>query len=237
MMKNILVTGCSRGIGFEVVKGLAKDPRISVLAISRDDKGLNRLIEECQLINANFHLHTLSIDLATDKAIEKISDYVKINLNSSLDGVIHNAGYLVKKAFTDITHKELEDSFKVNCIAPFFLTQKLTPYLNKTAHVLFISSMGGVQGSKKFPGLSAYSTSKATLITMTECLVEEFKMTDIKFNCLALGAVQTEMLSRAFPGYEAPLSASQMGAYVIDFYINARKYFNGQVIPISLTTP
>ena len=237
MMRNILVTGCSRGIGFEVVKGLAQDSSISVLAISRDEKGLSRLVEECRLINTNFHLHTLSIDLAMDRSIETISEYVKINFNSSLDGVIHNAGYLVKKAFVDITTKELKDSFQVNCISPFLLTQKLTPYLNKVGHVLFISSMGGIQSSKKFPGLSVYTTSKSTLMTMTECLAEEFKMTNIKFNCLALGAVQTEMLSRAFPGYEAPLSAAEMGAYIIDFYINARKYFNGQVIPIALTTP
>jgi len=236
-MKNILITGCSRGIGFETVKRFSQISNVTIFAISRNVKGLQRLKEECSRINNESIIHTLGIDLSDLDFAHNIISYLKSHLNGKLDGVIHNAGYLVKKAFTDITHKELEDSFKVNCIAPFLLTQKLTPYLNKTAHVLFISSMGGVQGSKKFPGLSAYSTSKATLITMTECLVEEFKMTDIKFNCLALGAVQTEMLSQAFPGYEAPLSASQMGAYIIDFYINARKYFNGQVISVSLTTP
>ena len=100
-----------------------------------------------------------------------------------------------------------------------------------------ISSMGGVQGSKKVPGLSAYSTSKSTLISLTECLAEEFKMTNLSFNCLALGAVKTEMVSQAFPGYDAPLSAQEMGEFIADFLFTGHKYFNGQVIPISLTTP
>ena len=97
--------------------------------------------------------------------------------------------------------------------------------------------MGGIQGSQKFPGLSAYSTSKSTLITLTECLSEEFKIKDVSFNCLALGAVQTEMLAQAFPGYKAPISAMEMGSFISDFWLNGNKYFNGKVIPVSLTTP
>ena len=88
-------------------------------------------------------------------------------MNNSLDGIIHNAGFLVKKSFKDITYDELEKSFKVNLFSPFILTQKLMPLFNQETHVLSISSMGGVQGSQKFPGLSAYSTSKSTLITLT----------------------------------------------------------------------
>jgi len=236
-MKHILVTGCSRGIGFEIVKTFANNSNISVLAISRDNDGLRKLIQECKLINNKFNLKTLSIDLSNLEEIKSICKYIETDFNSSLDGVIHNAGFLVKKAFTDINIQELEASFRVNCFAPFLLTQQLVSYFTKKAHILSISSMGGVHGSKKFPGLSAYSTSKSTLITMTECLAEEFKMTDLVFNCLALGAVQTEMLSQAFPGYDAPLSAHDMGTYVVDFHLNGPKYFNGQIVPVSLTTP
>ena len=236
-MRNILVTGVSQGIGFEIVKSFAKNSNINVIGIARNELGLEKLTKECQLINSDFKLKTLSLDLSNIDSIDKIIELIKVDFNASLDGLIHNAGTLVKKPFTEITNKELEASFRVNCLSPFILTQKLFPYFSKSAHMVSISSMGGVQGSKKFPGLSAYSTSKATLISLTECLAEEFKMTDLSFNCLALGAVKTEMLSQAFPGYDAPLSASQMGTYVIDFYINGRNYFNGQVIPVSLTTP
>ena len=177
------------------------------------------------------------MDLSNIDSVDRIVEHIQSHSNGTIDGLIHNAGYLVKKSFTDISVKELEDSFKVNFFAPFMLTQKLVPYFNKDAHIVSISSMGGIQGSKKFPGLSAYSTSKATLITLTECLAEEFKMTDLTFNCLALGAVKTEMLSKAFPGYDAPISANEMGDFIVDFLLRGGKYFNGQVIPVSLTTP
>ena len=236
-MKNILVTGCSRGIGYQVVKRCSENKNIQILAISRDNKGLEKLKKECLAVNTNAKIHILSIDLLDSNSIKQIINVVKLNFNNQLDGIIHNAGFLIKKPFTEISEVELEDSFRVNCFSPFILTQSLIPFFTKDAHVLSISSMGGVQGSKKFPGLSAYSTSKSTLITLTECLAEEFKMTDFIFNCLALGAVNTEMLNKAFPGYDAPISASEMGKFIVDFFLNGGKYFNGQVIPVSLTTP
>ena len=236
-MKNILITGCSKGIGFQTAKALALHNDINLIAVSRDITGLNTLKEECIKLNNKFKLHVLSLDLSLFESIDIIANYIKKNLNSSLDGLIHNAGLLVKKSFTDISRIELENSFRVNCFAPFLLTQSLMPFFNINAHIISISSMGGVQGSQKFPGLSAYSTSKSTLITLTECLAEEFKLKDVSFNCLALGAVQTEMLAQAFPGYKAPMSAMEMGSFISDFWLNGNKYFNGKVIPVSLTTP
>jgi NAD(P)-dependent dehydrogenase (short-subunit alcohol dehydrogenase family) len=97
--------------------------------------------------------------------------------------------------------------------------------------------MGGVQGSAKFAGLSAYSSSKAALCTLTECLAEELKLENISVNCLALGAVQTEMLSKAFPGYRAPLSASEMAEFIVQFARSGHYYFNGKILPVSSTTP
>ena len=236
-MKNILVTGCSRGIGYAIVKELVKDVNVKVYAVSRNELGLSKLQRECYTINNKEQLHVLSSDLSDLKNINNITNAIINNLNGKLDGIIHNAGHLVKKSFLDIKLNDLEDSFRINCFAPFLLTQKLLSHFKKNAHVVSISSMGGVQGSKKFPGLSVYTTSKASLITLTECLTEEFKMTDLIFNCLALGAVNTEMLQQAFPGYDAPLSAAQMGEFIVDFYLNGRKYFNGQVLPVSLTNP
>tara|TARA_B100002052_G_scaffold298678_2_gene332976 strand:+ start:2072 stop:2782 length:711 start_codon:yes stop_codon:yes gene_type:complete len=236
-MINILITGCSRGIGFETVKRFSQIADVNIFAISRDVKGLERLKKECNQINNKSTIHSLSIDLSDLDSINNITSYLKSNLNGTINGVIHNAGYLVKKDFSKLSVKDLNDSFKINCLAPFILTQKLIPFLSKNAHVISISSMGGVQNSQKFPGLSAYSTSKGTLITLTQCLAEEFKTSGLKFNCLALGAVQTEMLNEAFPGYKAPVSASEMAGFIVDFYVQGSKYFNGQVIPVSIGTP
>jgi NAD(P)-dependent dehydrogenase (short-subunit alcohol dehydrogenase family) len=97
--------------------------------------------------------------------------------------------------------------------------------------------MGGVQGSLKFPGLSAYSSSKGAVITMTELWAEEFKETGPLFNVLALGAVQTEMLEEAFPGYQAPTTALEMATYIKDFSLTGNKLYNGKLLQVSSSTP
>jgi len=97
--------------------------------------------------------------------------------------------------------------------------------------------MGGVQGSAKFAGLSAYSSSKAAVIGLMELLAEEWRDMGISCNSLALGAVQTEMLAEAFPGYEAPTTAEEMAAYILQFGLEGHRYFNGKVLPVSKSTP
>ena len=111
------------------------------------------------------------------------------------------------------------------------------PFLKENSHVLNISSIGGVQGSLKFPGLAAYSSSKGALLTLTELLAEEYKDSKISFNALALGAVQTEMLEEAFPGYKAPVSAAEMAAYIFNFATTGHRFYNGKILQVSSNTP
>jgi NAD(P)-dependent dehydrogenase (short-subunit alcohol dehydrogenase family) len=155
----------------------------------------------------------------------------------SVDVLINNAGSLVNKPFMEISSSEFEAVFQVNVFAVATLTRLILPLMNQKGHVVNISSMGGVQGSAKFPGLSAYSSSKGALVILTELLAEEFKESGPSFNALALGAVQTEMLEEAFPGYQAPLSAAQMAEYIIDFALKGHQFYNGKVLPISSSTP
>jgi NAD(P)-dependent dehydrogenase (short-subunit alcohol dehydrogenase family) len=151
--------------------------------------------------------------------------------------LIHNAGSLINKSFAETTDEEFESVYRVNVFSVASLTRYLLPIINPKGHVVNISSMGGIQGSSKFPGLSAYSSSKGALITLTEMLAEEYAKTGPSFNALALGAVQTEMLSEAFPGYEAPITAKQMGSYILDFGLNGNQFYNGKVLPVSSSTP
>lgn len=97
--------------------------------------------------------------------------------------------------------------------------------------------MGGHESTSKFSGLSAYSASKAALANLTECLAEEWKTEGISVNCLMLGAVNTEMLGEAFPGYQAPLNAVEMADFICDFSLKGNTFFNGKLLPVSLSTP
>ncbi|MBP6755774.1 MAG: SDR family oxidoreductase [Bacteroidia bacterium] len=225
----VIITGASRGIGFELTK-LFLDSNYHVIALTRHTETLEAL--------SNEKLQIISTDLSSKISIDKAVFAIK-EKHQAIDFVINNAGTLVNKPFEDILYSDLEKTYQVNVFAPFYLSQQLLSVLGKKtkAHIVNISSIGGFQGSVKFAGLSSYSSSKAALVGLTECMAEEFKEKNITVNCLALGAVQTEMLAEAFPGYEAPVKPIQMADYIFDFTTKGHDYFNGKVLPVSLSTP
>ena len=224
-MKTLLVTGASRGVGFEICKQAAANG-YTAIALSRNISPLKGIP----------NIHPFSVDLSNEL---EVVDFVKEISSSfkSIDVLINNAGSLINKPFLEISSSDFEAVFKVNVFAVASLTRLMLPMMNAKGHVLNITSMGGVQGSAKFPGLSAYSSSKGALVILTELLAEEFKDSGPSFNALALGAVQTEMLEEAFPGYKAPVSAVQMAEYIIDFALKGHQFYNGKVLPISSSTP
>ena len=224
-IKTILVSGASRGVGFEICKKAAAHGH-RVIALSRNIKSLQGL----------YNIDSHSVDLTIEAQITECVAEIK-SANTSIDVLINNAGSFINKPFLETTTSEFIEVYKVNLFAVAALTRLLLPMIKHTGHVLNITSMGGVQGTVKFPGLSAYSSSKGALSILTELLAEEFKEKGPAFNALALGAVQTEMLAEAFPGYEAPVSAQQMGDYILNFALTAHQFYNGKVLPISSTTP
>lgn len=225
-MKNIIVTGTSRGIGYELALKFAEAGH-QVLAISRK-------IPQALLQHQN--ITCLSVDLADETALNQVESFLSVTWKK-VDAVVHNAGALLLKPFEQTTQANFEHIYKVNVFAVANLTRICIPYLEKGSHVVTISSIGGVRGSLKFAGLAAYSSSKGAVITLTELLAEEYKEKGISFNVLALGSVQTEMLNEAFPGYQAPISAEGMATYIYDFTLNGNKYFNGKVLEVSSTNP
>ncbi|NQV78751.1 MAG: SDR family oxidoreductase [Lutibacter sp.] len=226
-MKNVIITGTSRGIGFELAQLFAKNG-CQVLALSRNSKPLENL-----RIN---NITTISVDLSKESDLKKITEFVATNWKT-VDILINNAGKLINKPFEKLSSEDFLEVFKVNVFSVAELTRQLIPFLKKGSHVVNISSIGGVQGSLKFPGLAAYSSSKGALITLTELLAEEYKEQQIAFNTLALGAVQTEMLEEAFPGYKASVSAHEMADYIYNFALTGNNYYNGKILQVSSTTP
>ena len=225
--KNIIITGTSRGIGLELVKLYANQGH-QVLALSRNENPVNNL----QLKNVT----AFSFNLNETSSYNMVSDFIK-NEWQQVDVLINNAGALINKPFEKTTFQDFEEIYKTNVFGVSEMIRTVLPFMRKDSHVVTISSMGGVQGSMKFPGLAAYSSSKGAVITLTELLAEEYKETGPSFNVLALGAVQTEMLAQAFPGYEAPTTALEMAEYIADFSLNGQKYYNGKMLQVSNSTP
>lgn len=229
MTKTIAITGCSRGIGKETVRCLLEEGH-EVLALSRNCGSMNELKDKYS------RLHTLELDISTQSGRDGVVDFLERN-DKTLDGIIHNAGLLLNRPFAETTLEDMISVYTVNVFSVSELTRNLLSFFNPGAHVVAISSMGGIQGSMKFPGLAAYSSSKGALITLMELLAEEFKDKGVAFNTLALGAVQTEMLNEAFPGYQASVSAETMGTYVAHFAISGQELYNGKVLQVSNSTP
>jgi NAD(P)-dependent dehydrogenase (short-subunit alcohol dehydrogenase family) len=227
MSKNVIITGTSRGIGFQLVK-LFSEKGYNVLALSRNEQPVKNL-------NLN-NIAAWSFDLDEQEAYKKVEGFIAEKWGQ-VDILINNAGTLINKPFAETTVRDFETVYKTNVYGVSEMIRTVLPFLNKEGHVVTISSMGGVQGSMKFPGLAAYSSSKGAVITLTELLAEEYKEKGPSFNVLALGAVQTEMLEEAFPGYKAPTTAAEMAEYICDFAITGNKFYNGKLLQVSNTTP
>ena len=226
MSKTIVVLGASQGIGAALVNVFAANGSNQVYALSRQ---LDKMQQQFQQTN----VYPLQLELLTD-----VHDQIAaLALPDKIDIVINNAGLLINKPFETITHQDFHNSYQVNVIGIMEATQALLPKLSAGSHIVNISSMGGFQGSLKFAGLAAYSTAKAALCSFTEMFAEEYKESGIHMNCLCLGAVQTEMLAQAFPGYQAPTTPEEMAKYIANFAEHSGQLLNGKIIPVSASNP
>ena len=224
-----MVFGASRGIGKELVLQLSEDKNNHVFAVSRNTEAMASF---CTASNITFGYADLSSENLHEQLDEIFSGIDQIDI------LINNAGKLVNKPFEELTREDIDSCYQTNAIGVMHATQFFIPKMkNSGGHVVNISTVGAFQGSVKFQGLSAYSTSKAGIVSFTELFAEEYKESQIKMNCLCLGAVQTEMLEEAFPGYHAPISASEMASYISEFARTGHKYYNGKILPVSTSTP
>ena len=231
--KIVLLTGVSSGIGLALFHYFLEAKEVKkIIAISRNVDKLRSEIKD-----SKEKTQFISIDLSQANFSNLLENTLKNY--PTIDILINNAGTLLYKSFENISPKNWQDIFQTNVFSPAELIQTALPWLKKSelAHVINITSMGGFQGSAKFPGLSAYSASKAALANLTECLAAEYKKTNIRFNALALGAVQTPMLEKAFPNYHATISAQEMANFIGNFALHCANMCNGKVLPISATTP
>jgi len=230
MTKNIIITGASRGIGYEAALALA-NKKHQVLAVARTRNKLQQLKEQ-----KPGHIEIYPADLTDLDTVNALKKFIELKY-SKIDGIINNAGALINKPFTQLELSDWQTMLDSNLMTAIHLIQTLLPQMSEQSHILNISSMGGYQGSAKFPGLSAYSVAKGALSILTECLAVELKDRDIRSNALCLGMVQTEMLEEAFPGANAPVTAEQMGEYVANFAINGSTFYNGKILPVALQDP
>lgn len=231
---NIVITGAGKGIGFETALKLAEDKNNTVIVVSRSEAHLKKLADK-----SRGTIKTIRFDFKMYKGVPTMLVPEIKKMTKHVNVLINNAGVLMKKNLEALSANEIEEAYSVNVFAPMLLIKELLPVMGGKihSHIVNISSMGGVQGSVKFPGLSAYSSTKAAMINLTECLAVELKEKNISVNCLAFGSVQTVMFAEAFPHTKAGLTVIDAAKYLAEFCVNGNKYFNGKVLEVSTSTP
>jgi len=233
---NFIITGASKGIGSELVKTLCRHKGNQIVALARSIDGLRRLAAECQKLNPSCKILTIEFDLAQFDFYPFILQKIE-TLFHHCDVLVNNAGKLINLPFGKIEPQDFDDVFNVNIKGLFFFTQLILPLMEKGGHIVNISSIGGITGSKKFPGLTAYSSSKGAVSVFTEALAEELFESEISVNCLALGGVHTDMFEKAFPGVKAQQTPQQIAQFIAEFAVTGNRFYNGKVLPVSITLP
>ncbi|QNL49964.1 SDR family oxidoreductase [Olivibacter sp. SDN3] len=233
---NIIITGASSGIGFEAVLELTLRNENHVVALARSHDKLKKLYEIAKGLNPDCNIYPARFDIVHDDYETGLLPFIKEKIGH-VDILINNAGVLINKPFMETSTIDFAEMLQTNILGHVKMIRQLVPIMPKGSHIVNIGSMGGFQGSIKFPGLAGYSASKAALHALTECLAIELSEEKIHVNCLAIGSAQTEMLEKAFPNYESPIAAFEMGKYIADFALTGHKFFNGKVLPVAVTTP
>jgi 3-oxoacyl-[acyl-carrier protein] reductase len=223
--KTVIVTGAGKGIGYALVQRFLVDPDFLVIGISRKIAALEAL--------QNKNLKIIQGDLVLN--YQNILDQIK-QLSPFVTHLVNNAALVHNGSIEETTDDQLDRVMQTNFHAPYKLIRDLSAYFLPQSHIVNISSMSGFQGSKKFKGLSLYSASKAALATLAECVAEEWSSRKVYCNCLALGAVDTEMIKISIPGLKPVVTAGQMAEYLYEFTVRGHQYYNGQVLPVTLTT-
>jgi 3-oxoacyl-[acyl-carrier protein] reductase len=213
---NVLIIGTSSGLGKSLCEIFQKEGH-TVISVSR-------------IPNQSYPFH-LTCHVGEQKGREFIIEFLSKNPQLLPNRIIYCAGLLIKKPFQEQTDEEIVAQMNVNLMAPILFTQNFMKHFGSKTHCqhLFIGSMAGYQDSKKVPGLSIYSISKAGLHTLSQVLAVEYPNSGHFFNAIALGAVKTEILSKAFDNQVDGANVDQMAKSLYDFSLVNKKMINGEI--------
>jgi len=237
--QTVVITGAGGGLGLEILRlvlGKSDVKLVFTYSTKPEEYFLGEDIFRQSILSGKLHHRQMDFS----QPFNTIEDFVPPQLKHSRPTpmiIINNAGLLQLNKPGEIDIDSARLMFEVNFWAAVKLTYALIPYIQSGSHIVNIGSMGGVQGSSKFPGLSFYSASKGALAIWSESLASELAGSRIAVNCLALGSVETKMLQQAFPGYIASNTAAEMAEFIVHFAFQAHQIISGKTLPVARTTP
>lgn len=190
-MKNVLITGASRGIGAACAKLFAKKGYrifLNYRFSAQKAEALQRSLKEngCEA-------YLVRADVSDSAQVQTMFDEIH-SLCDGIDILINNAGIAQQKLFSDISEEEWDEMFQVNVKGMFLCTKQVLGHMihQKSGSIVNLSSMWGITGASCEVH---YSASKAAVIGFTKALAKELAPSGIRVNCVAPGAVETDMNS------------------------------------------
>jgi len=236
MSKTALVTGASRGIGYEIAKQFALNGYNVAINYNQNKETADLLLKE--LVEAKCSAMVVQADVSSKEQVDGMISLVNKQFGE-IDILVNNAGIARAQLFTDITLQEWDRMFDVNVKGMFLCCQGVLPAMirNRSGKIINISSIWGITGASCEV---LYSATKAAVIGLTKALAKELGPSNIQVNCVAPGVIDTDMnadLDRATLEVlkeQTPLGAIGRGIDVAEtvLFLASEKsnFITGQVI-------
>jgi 3-oxoacyl-[acyl-carrier protein] reductase len=187
---NVIVTGASRGLGLEIARKLAADGfRVIAIARSQTDALRAAAAAAAQAKQGEVHFH--SFDLMQIDALGQLVSGLRKQLGP-LYGLVNNAGLGTAAVLAMMREEQIEQLIRLNTLAPLVLTKHVVRSM-MSANAGRIVNISSIVAATGYPGLAAYSATKASLIGFTRSLAREVGALGITVNAVAPGFVATEM--------------------------------------------
>lgn len=185
----VLITGASGGIGRAIAKKLAEKGQSLYLHYNKNNKSIEELMDELQNINPKGEFIPIQADVRSEEGCKHLTQQIY-----QLHGIVHNCGIAVSKVLTTMLPEEIHDLISVHLTAPIFITKNLLPKMihQKSGAICFVSSIWGLTGASCE---TVYSAVKGGQISFAKALSKEVAPSGIRVNCVAPGAIQTDMLN------------------------------------------
>lgn len=190
-MKNIIITGGSRGIGKCLVENFAKEGHNVILNYNKSEKQAKQI--KANLEEQGIKIDIVKADISKREDVKKLIKFATKKMKN-IDVLINNAGIAKLQMFQDVTEEDWDEIMNTNLKSIYYTIQEVMPNMinQKSGCIINISSMWGIVGASCE---AVYAASKAGMDAITKSLAKEFGPSHIRVNSIAPGVINTEMNS------------------------------------------
>ena len=208
-----IITGAGRGVGRATAQLFAREGA-RVVAFSRTPAHIEETAAE--IARAGGQALAIVGDVSQEDDVQRLFERVK-ETYGRVDILVNCAGIVAVRPFVEMDVATWDTVIGVNLRGTFLCCRQAFQLMTVQQHgvIINLSSLSGVKGVEKFPGLSAYNVSKAGVASLTEILAVEGKPYNIRVCAVSPGAVDTTMLRQAAPHLKAGMTPEDMAEILL----------------------